>query len=157
MDKEQLLKQMIPVVLQDGNPILRKIAVPVTTFDQQLTIESILLIAAMIANNGIGIAAPQIGISKRMLVFCQRVNDTKQPFIMINPNIIDRSEQTQSFKEGCLSVANTRGHISRAQNVTVEYQNIMGMHITETFSDFTSTVIQHEIDHLNGILFTDYL
>ncbi len=107
---------------------------------------------------GVGIAAPQVGILKN-IIWVQRFDKEHFPFeVYLNPKIVKYSDDKQTVKEGCLSIPNRTEILnSRAQSITIEYDAINGEHKTETIEGFTSVIFQHEIDHLNGILYLDHL
>ena len=107
---------------------------------------------------GVGIAAPQIGILKQMICV-QRFDKENMPFeIYLNPIIKQYSKQKRPCPEGCLSIPNKRGKtFDRAYTILIEYDKLDGTHHFEMIEDFTSVIFQHEIDHLNGILFIDHL
>jgi len=107
---------------------------------------------------GVGIAAPQVGILKN-IIWVQRLDKDNLPFeVYLNPKIIKYSEEKQTVREGCLSIPD-RSEIlnSRAKSITIEYDTMQAKHETETVEGFTSVIFQHEIDHLNGILYLDHL
>ncbi len=140
-----------------GDDVLRKTSEIVTVFDESLKRLADEMIETMHANDGIGLAAPQVGISKRLLVTdVTEIDANAQPSVFVNPEIID-SEGEVTLEEGCLSIPDIRESVTRPEQITLRYQTIDGEEKTEVFSDWMSRVIQHEIDHLNGILFTDYL
>lgn len=101
------------------------------------------------SKNGVGIAAPQLGYNDCIII----VNDV----VMINPTITAKSDETFKSEEGCLSLPNIKGKVNRSWEVTVEYENEDGECETEQFTGLDSAIVQHEIDHLNGVLFTDHL
>ncbi|MFP4557229.1 MAG: peptide deformylase [Bacteroidales bacterium] len=103
---------------------------------------------------GVGIAAPQVGISKR-IILVQRFDKPSSPFeAYVNPAIIQKTELTKIQHEGCLSVDNTRLQVKRPYAILVGYFTVNGEYKFEMVEDFTARIFQHEIDHLNGILFT---
>jgi len=110
------------------------------------------------ATRGVGIAAPQVGILKK-IIWIQRFDKKDEPFeVYFNPEIKKYSEMKQDVMEGCLSIPNTREMLhSRAYAVFLEYDNKKGTHKCEMIEAFTAVIFQHEIDHLDGILFTDHL
>ncbi|GAA4814336.1 peptide deformylase [Litoribaculum gwangyangense] len=110
------------------------------------------------ASLGAGIAAPQVGVLKN-IIWVQRFDKENFPFeLYLNPVIIKYSDEKQTRREGCLSIPNRRDTLSsRAFSVSVEYDTMNGEHKTETIEDFTSVIFQHEVDHLNGILYLDHL
>lgn len=107
----------------------------------------------MLAADGAGLAAPQVSISVRVIA----VNENNQAKIMINPVITEKSTLREKGEEGCLSVPAVYGLVIRPQKITVEYYDPAGLKITTRESSLAARVIQHEIDHLDGILFIDKL
>jgi peptide deformylase len=109
-------------------------------------------------SRGVGIAAPQVGILKR-IIWVQRLDLENEPFeVYFNPEIKKYSDMKQDVREGCLSVPNYRGTTQdRAYAIFVEYKDRTGNHKCEMVEAFTAAIFQHEIDHLNGIMFTDHL
>ena len=142
--------------LQTGrdNEILRTKAKPV----KEITKKTLKLIkemqAAMKVEKGVGLAAPQIGVSERIILVTL---DEKKIIPMINPEILEMSEETCIDEEGCLSLPEEFGNVTRAKYITVKYQTPKNEEMILKLSDFNARVVQHEVDHLNGILFTDYL
>ena len=119
--------------------------------------------ATMLERNGVGIAAPQVYVSKRIIIVASRANprypDAPEmlPIIMVNPEILWMSEQQNLGEEGCLSVPNERGQVSRAQDIRVKYLNLEGDIFELDLSGFPARIVQHEVDHLNGVLFVERL
>lgn len=107
---------------------------------------------------GVGIAAPQVGILKR-IIWVQRFDKEGFPFeVYLNPEIRQYSEKKQTCREGCLSIPNRSDTLNtRAYAILVEYDKMDQSHVTEMVEDFTAVIFQHEIDHLNGILYLDHL
>ncbi len=107
---------------------------------------------------GVGIAAPQVGILKN-IIWVQRFDKPKFPFeVYLNPKIIQYSKKKQPCPEGCLSIPNKRATTqNRSYAILIDYDKMDGTHVTEMVEDFTAVVFQHEIDHLNGIMFIDHL
>ena len=107
---------------------------------------------------GVGIAAPQVGILKN-IIWVQRFDKENFPFeVYLNPVIKNYSDKKQTFKEGCLSIPNRNDILkTRAFSISIEYDTMKAEHKTETIEGFTSVIFQHEIDHLNGILYLDHL
>lgn len=110
------------------------------------------------ASLGVGIAAPQVGILKNMICV-QRLDKEDLPFeIYLNPIIKKYSDKKRPCPEGCLSIPNRSAKtLDRSFSILIEYDKLDGKHYTETVTDFVSVIFQHEIDHLNGILFIDHL
>lgn len=107
---------------------------------------------------GVGIAAPQVGVLKN-IIWIQRLDKENLPFeVYLNPKITNYSEKKQRAREGCLSIPDRFEVLnSRAQTITIEYDTMKAEHHNETINGFTSIIFQHEIDHLNGILYLDHL
>jgi peptide deformylase len=107
---------------------------------------------------GVGIAAPQVGILKN-IIWVQRFDKEEFPFeVYLNPKIVQYSQQKQTRAEGCLSIPNRRETLNcRAYAILLEYDTLDGEHKTEMVEDFTAIIFQHEIDHLNGILYIDLI
>lgn len=107
---------------------------------------------------GVGIAAPQVGILKN-IIWVQRFDKENYPFeVYLNPKIINYSKDTQSVREGCLSIPDRSDILnSRSKDIIIEYDTMEGEHKTERIERFTAVIFQHEIDHLNGILYLDHL
>jgi peptide deformylase len=110
------------------------------------------------ASMGVGIAAPQVGILKN-IIWVQRFDKDNFPFeVYLNPRIKSYSEEKQTIREGCLSIPNRRDTLrTRSYSINIEYDTMEVEHKTETVQGFTSVIFQHEIDHLNGILYLDHL
>lgn len=132
---------------------LNKVSENVTTFDQQLLDLICDMYKTMISKNGLGIAAPQINVHKRIIILQIEQN---KPIVFINPEIID-IDQTSNFEysEGCLSVPSFFETRNRPNKITVKFQKENGKQITSQFTELYSFAIQHEIDHLNGKTFVD--
>ena len=118
------------------------------------------MVQMMHQQNGVGLAAPQVGITKRFLVMMDP--ETNVVYRMINPEIVSRSEDTCVMEEGCLSVLGPDGlpvysNVRRPSSVEVKWTNENGEHLTAQMSGTAARVVQHETDHLNGVLFIDYL
>ncbi len=107
---------------------------------------------------GVGIAAPQVGVLKN-IIWVQRFDKEDFPFeVYLNPIISEYSEEKQTYKEGCLSIPKRSDIVnSRAFSITLTYDTMQGEHLSETVEGFTAVIFQHEIDHLNGILYLDHL
>jgi peptide deformylase len=142
------------------NPVLRRKARKVTRFEaefQKLVDE---MIETMREAPGVGLAAPQVGTSDRLIVVEYPVIDDqedapKKLFIVANPQIIQTGEETELGIEGCLSIPGLHGEVERALTVTVKGQNRHGQPIRIKANGWLARIFQHEIDHLDGIVFTD--
>ena len=155
---------MTKEILQIGNPALRITAEEVTNIQHpqiQTLIDNLLTITYQ--RHGVGIAAPQIGESYRVIIVASHPNirypdaPLVSPMAMINPFIVSHSEDIVIREEGCLSVENQRGDVPRYKDIIVEYFDRAGNHQRKEYNNFIARIIQHELDHLNGILFVDRL
>lgn len=142
----------IRMIRKDEDPVLRKISKVVTQFDDKLAILVEDMIDTMYEADGVGLAAPQIGILKRVAVI--DVYDDTGVKVLINPEIIDRDGE-QFEIEGCLSLPGKSGRVKRPEWVKVEYQDLHGKPRTIEGTELLARALCHEIDHLNGVLFTD--
>jgi peptide deformylase len=155
------------------NPLLKQISKPVEQINESIRQLVEQMFVTMYREGGIGLAAVQVGVLLRVIVCdlsyeikhhhhsgpcnhdLQIINSSKKCFI--NPVITDFSQEKSICKEGCLSFPNLRADVSRPKTVTVSYLDIDGKQCIEQLTDLDATCIQHEIDHLNGIVFVDYL
>ena len=145
-------------ILLYPDPLLIMRSVKVNTFDENLVNLSKDLIDTMYDADGVGLAAPQIGINKRIFVMdCSSENEEKDCRVVINPEIEYASEELGSYKEGCLSIPGITEEISRPKVIKVLYQDINGVLQRNMYDDLWSICFQHELDHLNGKLFIDHL
>ncbi len=116
------------------------------------------MLECLYQNNGIGLAAPQVGILKRLIVIdCSDSVDIKKPLKFINPEITKSSKNISEFEEGCLSLPSQYAKVIRPSEITLKYTNIEGLICESEFSGLEATCIQHEIDHLDGKLFVDHI
>ena len=115
------------------------------------------MIDTMYNHSGVGLAAPQVGVLKRVVVMDCSDDGEKSPVTLINPEIVWSSEEVSKFEEGCLSIPHIREEIKRPSSVQVKFTDICGISKESYFKGLWATCIQHEIDHLNGKLFVDYL
>lgn len=139
-------------ILHDGEPTLRKVSREVTKFDARLQTLIDDMFETMYENNGIGLAAPQVGILRR--VFVIDLQDDNGPYVMINPKIVSQTG-TQIYSEGCLSIPGRFGDVERPAKITVEAQNREGKPFRLDAEELLAVCICHENDHLDGILFKD--
>src|SRR3982075_2869338 len=148
---------MIYPIVKFGDPVLEKSAAVVTTFDDELKKLVEDMFESMYAAKGVGLAAPQIGISKRITVIdTSNGENPEEKLVLINPEIIKR-EGTQTGEEGCLSLPGFREQITRAKKATVRAQNAKGEFFEMTGEDLLARAFQHETDHLNGILYISHV
>ena len=144
-------------ILTEPNPILRQISKTVQKVgkeEQELMKD---MLDAMYAANGIGLAAIQVGIPKRIIVIDLNKNEKKTPMFFVNPVIKERNRINSVYEEGCLSVPNQFAEIERPNKCEVEYLDFYGEKKILKADGLLATCIQHEMDHLEGILFIDYL
>lgn len=137
-----------------------RLAVPsaeITVFDDNVAALAQDMFDTMYARDGIGLAAVQIGVHKRLLVMDLQEDGQQNQRIIINPVIVASSDETCVYHEGCLSFPNQLADVTRPANVTVEYCDIHGNTQRVECSGLLATCIQHEMDHLNGITFVDHL
>src|SRR6266403_4038735 len=155
---------MVKIKLAElGNPVLRVKSrlVKKTEFNTE-KLEKLVskLNAAIIGADGVAIAAPQIGVNAQVVVINLRPTQTRLKLkkyyqVVINPKILKSSKTKESGWEGCLSFIGFRGEVSRSKEIKVRYQDQLGNVHTEIFKDFKARVYQHEIDHLNGLIYLD--
>ena len=143
---------MIRKIVQYPEQILRMPCTSVDVFDNFLVKLTNDMISTMRYSVGCGLAAPQIGVSKRVIV----VDNNMKSIVMINPRITRKSAQQSTLVEGCLSLGDKQVEITRPMYVDVQFQDLRGELCYMSIGGFLSHVVQHEIDHLNGILITDY-
>lgn len=151
-------------IMQLGNPILRDKARFVENIDapQIQNLVDNLLITVKQAN-GVGLAAPQVGVSDRIFIVASRPNPRyphapeMEPTPMINPKIVARSNESVKGWEGCLSIPGIRGSVPRDRAIQVEYSDRHGKLHQQELTDFIARIFQHELDHLDGIVFLDRL
>ncbi|MDR3259887.1 MAG: peptide deformylase [Fusobacteriaceae bacterium] len=139
-------------VIKYGNEILREKAVTVTDINDDIRETLNEMVKTMIEYNGVGLAAPQVGINKRMFV-CMVGEDTIKK--IINPTIIPEDYETIEYEEGCLSIPGVYKNVKRFKKITLLYQDENGKNIKTHLEGFKAVVVQHENDHLDGILFVD--
>ena len=145
-------------ILLYPDPLLLMRSAKINIFDKNLVNLSKDLIDTMYDADGVGLAAPQIGINKRIFVMdCSSENEEKDCRVVINPEIEHASEELGSYKEGCLSIPGITEEISRPKVIKVLYQDVNGVLQRDTYDDLWSICFQHELDHLNGKLFIDHL
>jgi peptide deformylase len=144
------------IVLPD--PVLRKESAPVERIDASLKRLADNMFATMYDAPGIGLAAPQVGVSRRLIVMDPtRDEEAKTPLTMVNPEILSRGSEMRVHDEGCLSIPDTTAEVERPALTCVSYLDLEGKKQEIELEGIWSTLVQHEIDHLNGVLFIDYL
>ena len=148
----------IKKILTEPNKILRQVSKPVdkVTKEEQVLMDDML--ETMYEANGIGLAAIQIGVPKRIIVMDIYKNEKgKNPMYFVNPIIKDKNKEMSTYEEGCLSVPNQFAEVDRPATCEVEYLDYYGKQKVLKANGLLATCIQHEMDHLEGILFIDYL
>ncbi len=146
---------MLREILNYPDPRLRKVAKIVSEFDEPLKTLTRDMFETMYHSSGIGLAATQIDIHLRVVVV-DVSRDRSNPLCLVNP-VIEEKSGTVDSKEGCLSVPETVEYIERAEHITFRAQNVNGENISMDAEGLLAICIQHEIDHLDGKLFVDYL
>jgi peptide deformylase len=140
------------------DPRLREVCTPVSLFDGSLRKLGDDMLETMYHEQGIGLAGPQVGAMQRILVLdVAREDEAKQPMVLVNPQIIWSSEGLSSYQEGCLSLPGQYAEVTRPAEVRVKYSTTGGEERELQAAGLLATCVQHEIDHLNGVLFIDYL
>ena len=149
---------VIKTILTEPNEILRQVSLPVDKVDKDEQTLMDDMLETMYGAKGIGLAAIQIGVPKRIIVLDISRNDNeKSPMYFVNPIIINKGTEQSTYEEGCLSVPNQFAEIDRPNKCEVEYLDYNGEKKLLKAEGLLATCIQHEIDHLEGILFIDYL
>ncbi|GAM06421.1 MULTISPECIES: peptide deformylase [Novosphingobium] len=164
-------------ILEVPDPVLKQVSKPVETFDDELKTLVEDMFETMYDAPGIGLAAIQVGVPLRVLVIDLQPDDPdaepevcnhgghqhthqptlKEPRVFINPVILDPSEEHSVYQEGCLSVPEIYADVERPATCRVQYQDLDGNHHEEAIEGMLATCLQHEMDHLEGILFIDHL
>lgn len=139
------------------NAIFKQIAEPVTVFDDALKELVSDLFATLEFEQGVGMAATMVGINRRIAIVDLHEDGVSKPLTFINPTIAHASEEIQTHEEASLCFPYISANVSRAHKITVEYQDIEGTAQTFTAEGFLASVIQHEVDYLNGKVYLDYL
>ena len=147
----------IKKIITEPNKLLREISLPVENVgkkEQQLMDD---MLDTMYAANGIGLAAIQIGVPKNVVVIDLNKDKKKIPMFFVNPKIMSKSKSLTKYEEGCLSIPNLFAEIERPSECEIQYLDYFGKEKTLKANGLLATCIQHEVDHLKGILFIDYL
>ncbi len=163
---------MIYPIVAYGDPILRKVAQPIDLKNTDLDLKTLTddMFETMYASAGVGLAAPQIGLSIRLFVVdgtpLQAEDEASEDFdpslvnfkkVFVNAEILDEDGDEWAYEEGCLSIPGIRADVYRPEEVRIRYQDLDGTEHTDTFVGMAARIIQHEYDHLDGVLFTDHL
>jgi len=146
-------------IIEPPNPLLKTVSKPVDQVDDDLRRLMDDMLETMYAAPGIGLAAIQVSVPKRVLVIDLQDQDdgAKNPRYFVNPEILETSDAMSVYQEGCLSVPGQFADVERPARVKVRYLDYEGKEHTEDMDGLMATCLQHEIDHLNGILFVDHL
>jgi peptide deformylase len=148
---------MIYPIVKYGNPVLEKPAAPVTDFDDELKKLVEDMFESMYEAKGVGLAAPQIGISKRLAVIDVTFKENpREKLVLANPEIV-HTEGKQTQSEGCLSIPDFRESVTRANKVTIRAQDVNGKWYEKTGEELLARAFLHETDHLNGKLYLSHL
>ena len=144
------------IILPD--PLLRQASKPIERIDIETQRLADDMLETMYDAPGIGLAAVQIGVARRMLVIdVSREGEEKQPLVFINPEIVTWSDDRSVYEEGCLSIPDYYAEVERPARVTVKHLDRDGKEQLTEAEGLLATCVQHEIDHLNGVLFIDYI
>lgn len=152
---------MLRPILIHPDPRLKKVCEPVSDLSDELRTLADDMLETMYDAPGIGLAAPQVGVLDRLIVLdCAKDENTDEaprPLVMFNPEIVASSDEQNIYEEGCLSIPDQFAEVTRPKVVDVSWIDRDGRSQSETFDGLWATCVQHEIDHLNGKLFIDYL
>jgi len=146
-------------ILIHPDPRLKKVCATVTDLSDELRVLADDMLETMYDAPGIGLAAPQVGVLDRLIVMdCIKDDDqAPRPLVLFNPEVVASSDDTNVYEEGCLSIPEQYAEVTRPKVVDVRWIDRDGKEQQETFDGLWATCVQHEIDHLNGKLFIDYL
>lgn len=138
------------------DPVLKEISLPVTRFDEDLKKLASDMAETMYAAPGVGLAAPQVGVGKRLVVIDCAPKDAPRLLVVVNPEIIEREGEVNE-EEGCLSIPGYYAKVQRSERLRVRYFDLEGQPVEEQAEGLLAIAFQHEIEHLDGILFVDHL
>ncbi|ODT62776.1 peptide deformylase [Phenylobacterium sp.] len=145
-------------ILVVPNPVLKQVSQPVDKVDDELRALMDDMLETMYDAPGIGLAAIQIGVAKRVIVMdLSGPEEEKAPRYFVNPEILWRAEETAPYEEGCLSIPEIYDEVERPARVKLKYLNYQGEEVIEDAEGLFAVCIQHEMDHLEGVLFIDHL
>ena len=152
-----------------GDPVLRRKATPVSDFDEDIATLAADMFETMYAARGIGLAAQQIGRTENVCIIDIPSDsdadidglplnpEINMPLVLINPAIVESGEDASPFEEGCLSFPDILGNVTRPEWIRVRYQNVQGVEVEWKAVGLLARAVQHELDHLNGVLFIDHM
>ncbi len=149
---------LLPILIHP-DPHLKKVCAPVGEIDKGLRKLADNMLETMYEAPGIGLAAPQVGVMKRLFVMdcVKEENAAPQPMVLVNPEVTWVSDDMNTYEEGCLSIPDQYADVERPAEARVRWTDLDGKQHEEQFDKLWATCSQHEIDHLNGKLFIDYL
>ncbi len=148
---------MIRSILIHPDPRLKKPCDPVAEITDDVRVLARDMLETMYDAPGIGLAAPQVGVMRRLIVMDCIKEGTPRPMVLLNPNVVWASEDLGVYEEGCLSIPDQYAEVRRPSQVRVQWLGLDGDAQEEQFAGIWATCVQHEIDHLDGRLFIDYL
>lgn len=136
--------------------VLTRVSAPVEVFDEELRSMVNKMAEAMYVHHGVGIAAPQVGVSRRIIIVDPSAGETSEMLtVMVNPRVVEASKRVVSLSEGCLSIPGVSVSIERPDWIEVEYQDVMGRQHVEKLVDWDARITLHELDHLDGKVMLD--
>lgn len=143
-------------IIELPNPLLKKKSKPINKIDDDIKRLAMDMLETMYHAPGVGLAAPQVGVLKRLIVLDPYHEDSPdKAVVMINPEILEKSEETVVCPEGCLSVPEYQSEVERPEKIKVTWLDLEGKRHEVVSDDFFARVVQHEVDHLDGVLFID--
>jgi peptide deformylase len=148
---------MIRPILIHPDPRLKKVCEPITEITSELRQLAADMLETMYDAPGVGLAAPQVGVTKRLIVMDCIKDGPPEPLALLNPKVVWASEDQTIYEEGCLSIPDIYNDITRPMAVKVRWLDLDGQEQERQFEGLWATCVQHEIDHLDGKLFIDYL
>jgi peptide deformylase len=144
-------------ILRAPHPLLKAKATPVDRFDDRLRRLAADMLETMYAAPGVGLAAPQVGVMERLVVADVAEGEERRPMVLVNPEIVWRSPERATAEEGCLSLPNQFADVTRPQAVRLKFQDGHGQDHELSADGLLARCVQHELDHLDGVLFVDHL
>ncbi len=151
------IRLMIRPILIHPDPRLKKVCDPVALITPEVRQLAADMLETMYDAPGIGLAAPQVGVTKRIIVMDCIKDGPPEPIVLVNPQILWSSEDVTTYEEGCLSIPEQYAEVKRPAEVQVRWTDLDGKTQERQFAGLWATCVQHEIDHLDGKLFIDYL
>ena len=150
---------MLRPILIHPDPRLKKVCPPVSEITDEVRALADDMLETMYDAPGIGLAAPQVGVLTRLIVLdcVKEEGEAPRPIVMINPEVVAASDEVNTYEEGCLSIPDQYAEVTRPAEVELRWTDVDGHERREGFGGLWATCVQHEIDHLNGKLFIDYL